>query len=530
MDASPPPGPSSGGDSGPDLIVVGSGLGGLSAAAIAARQGLEVLVLEAHSQPGGAAHGFTRRGYQLESGPSLWSGLGRWPSTNPLAQVLRAVGESVAVIPYRDWGLLLPEGHLRVGVGADPFLEMVRQLRGAPVAQEWSRFLSQLEPSCRAARSLPLLALRPGLGMAATLGSQAFGLLGQAGALARLGGGFGALARRHLQDPFLLRWVDLLCFLISGLEMDQTSTAAMATLFGEWFEPEACLEVPVGGSAAVVAALVRGMERHGGRLRTGAPVVAVEVEGGRATGVRLVGGERLRARRGVILNCSPWALADLLPEGSVPERWRRRQADTPACASFLHWHLALRGARCEAALADLPVHHVWVGDWQRGIGAERNMAVFSMPSLLDGSLAPADHQVLHAYTPANEPWDLWRDLERGSPAYNRLKEQRCGLFQSVFERVLPDWRERLVMELQGTPLTHRHYLRVARGSYGPAWPADRGSFPPGSTPIENLVLCGSGVFPGIGVPPAAVSGALAAHRFVPAARQRALLQDLGLAA
>ena len=53
--------------------------------------GREVLVLEAHHQPGGAAHGFQRQGYHFESGPSLWSGLGRWPSSNPLAQVLRAL-------------------------------------------------------------------------------------------------------------------------------------------------------------------------------------------------------------------------------------------------------------------------------------------------------------------------------------------------------------------------------------------------------------------------------------------------------
>ena len=48
---------------GPDLLVVGSGLGGLCAAAMAARHGLEVLVLEAHDQPGGAAHGFQRKGF-----------------------------------------------------------------------------------------------------------------------------------------------------------------------------------------------------------------------------------------------------------------------------------------------------------------------------------------------------------------------------------------------------------------------------------------------------------------------------------
>jgi hypothetical protein len=47
------------------------------------------------------------------------------------------------------------------------------------------------------------------------------------------------LCRRHLRDPFLLHWVEMLCFLISGREPDQTSAAAMVSLFGEWLEPDA---------------------------------------------------------------------------------------------------------------------------------------------------------------------------------------------------------------------------------------------------------------------------------------------------
>ena len=50
----------------------------------------------------------------------------------------------------------------------------------------------------------------------------------------------------------------------------------------------------------------------------------------------------------------------------------------------------------------------------------------------------------------------------------------------------------------------------------------------GQTPIEGLVLCGAGVFPGIGVPPVAVSGAMAAHGFVSARQQRERLASVGL--
>lgn len=248
------------------------------------------------------------------------------------------------------------------------------------------------------------------------------------------------------------------------------------------------------------------------------------IEGDRAVGVQLQGGEILRARCGVVSNASPWDTLSLLPEQALPRRWREQVQATPACGSFLHWHLGLRGD----ALQDLPIHHVWVGDWQRGISAERNMLVLSMPSLLDPSLAPPGHQVLHGYTPANEPWELWRDLEPGSRAYDALKAERCGLFHQVLVQLIPDLADRIVIELQGTPRSHRRYLRVHRGSYGPAIGADQSPFPTGTTPIEGLMLCGAGVFPGIGVPPVAVSGAMAAHSFVPVARHKALLDELGL--
>ncbi|QEY31068.1 FAD-binding protein [Synechococcus sp. RSCCF101] len=507
---------------GPDLIVVGSGLGGLCCGALAARHGLEVLVLEAHDRPGGAAHAFQRCGFHFESGPSLWSGLSRWPSANPLAQVLRAVGESVPVLTYSDWGVLLPEGDLRVGVGSGPFLEAVRQLRGAAVADEWQAFMAWLQPFCRAAASLPLLGFRDDPAMAAVLGWRGLRAgLRHAPRLAALRGSFGPMARARLRDPFLLHWVEMLCFLISGLPLDQTSAAAMVTLFGEWFEPAATLELPVGGSQAVADALVRGIRRHGGALRCGAPVERILVRDGRATGVQLSSGDCLAARQGVVSNASPWDTIRLLEE---PGDWGRQLSQTPACSSFLHWHVGLRGEGLES----LPVHHVWVGDWQRPIDAERNMLVLSMPSLLDPSLAPAGHHVLHAYTPANEPWHLWRDLEPGSAAYEALKQERGGLLRQVLGRVVPDLEERLVLELQGTPRTHQRYLRVHQGSYGPALGADRGPFPFGRTPIRGLRLAGAGVFPGIGVPPVAVSGAIAAHHFVSPSRQRALLEDLGV--
>jgi len=72
-------------DSQADVIVIGSGVGGLSAACLLARYGMKVQVMESHEHAGGAAHSFTRGGFTFDSGPSLWSGMAE-PSMNPLRQ------------------------------------------------------------------------------------------------------------------------------------------------------------------------------------------------------------------------------------------------------------------------------------------------------------------------------------------------------------------------------------------------------------------------------------------------------------
>ena len=71
-------------------------------------------------------------------------------------------------------------------------------------------------------------------------------------------------------------------------------------MFAEWYKPGCKLEYPLGGSGAIIDALVRGMEKFGGRLALNSHVEKILIENGRAVGVKLRGGQ-VSSSRGYLL-------------------------------------------------------------------------------------------------------------------------------------------------------------------------------------------------------------------------------------
>jgi carotene isomerase len=508
-----------------EIIVVGSGIGGLTCAAMLASYGFEVVVCESHSIAGGAAHGFERGGFSFDSGPSLYSGLSYSPSANPLRQVLDAIGEKLPCITYDTWGCCLPEGDFDTSVGASQFGEVLAQLRGAAAVAEWRQLQRMMEPYAKAATALPSLALRFDLGSVFTLGQFAPAFLQSAGDAIALAGPFSKIMDKNVKDPFVRNWLNLLCFLLSGLPADGTIAAEVAFMFADWYRPNAVLDYPIGGSAALVDALVRGLERHGGQLLLNSHVAEVLVENNRAAGVRLRSGKIIRSHKAVVSNASVWDTLKLLPENSVPQRFRQQRQATPECDSFMHLHLGIDAA---GVRSDLACHYIFVKDWEKGVSAPQNVVLVSIPSLLDPHLAPPGKHVIHAYTPGNEPYDLWQKLDRTSEEYKLQKQARAEVMWEALERIVPDIRSRCEVTLVGTPLTHERFLRRHRGSYGPGIRAGSALFPGPRTPLAGLFCCGDSTFPGIGLPAVAASGAIAANTIAPVHKHLEMLRNIGI--
>ncbi len=499
-----------------DVIVIGSGIGGLTAAGLLSRYGKRVIVCESHTVAGGAAHNFRRQGFEFDSGPSFYCGLSDARSLNPVKQVLDILGESLQTVPYDPLGHYhFPEGSFAVYCNYQRYREEVAKITPQG-AKELAEFEKRLLPLYEAMKGIPTLALRADWQLIPILLSRYLpSLLKMLPNLPLVQSSVGSVMDATVKDAWVRRLIDLECFLLSGLKASGTIAPEVAFMLGE--RSNTAIEYPLGGGSAIVDALVSGLKKWGGELRLGCHVEKIIVENGQAVGVRLAKDQILQAPV-VISNATIWDTYSklLLPE-DLPASYRQAALDTPVVESFMHLHLGFRSE----GLENLTGHHVVVHDAQKDISVPGNTCMISIPTVWDASLAPENHHVVHAYT--LEPFAGW-EKDRG---YEEKKKQKAQSLYRAIEKVIPDIRKRVALELIGTPLTHARYLRRHQGTYGPAIAAGKGMFPSQSTPIKGLYRVGDSTTPGIGVPAVAASGILCANSLVKPNQVMELVDLLG---
>ena len=509
-----------------DVIVIGSGIGGLVTASQLAAKGAKVLVLERYLIPGGSGGSFRRAGYTFDVGASMIFGFGQKGHTNLLTRALADVGEHCTSIPDPAQLEYHLPGGLSVAVDRN-YESFIAELtaRFPHEAKGIRAFYDTCWQVFRCLDAMPLLSLEDPAYLAKVFFKAPLACLG----LARwLPVNVGSVARAHIQDPNLLRFIDMECFCWSVMPADRTPMINAGMVFSD--RHAGGINYPKGGVGVIAGRLVAGLERYGGAIRYRSRVVKVLLEQGRAVGVRLAGGEELRARR-VVSNATRWdtfgdpdsagprpggaaklpsktmsgqSLIDGADTPAAERTWRRRYRPSP---SFLSLHL---GVRADLIPEGTHVHHLLLERWEE-IEAEQGTVFVSMPSLLDPSLAPAGHHIVHTFTPSS--MEAWQGL---SPtAYAAKKEADADRLIARLEAILPGLAGAITHREVGTPRSHRRFLGRSGGSYGPI-PAMRlpGLLPMpfNRTGISGLYCVGDSCFPGQGLNAVAFSGFACAHR------------------
>ena len=486
-----------------DAIIIGSGIGGLVTATQLAAKNAKVLVLESYIIPGGSAGFFERNGYRFDVGASMIFGFGDRGTTNLLTKALSAVHRHLDTVfdPVQIHYHLPQDKEVKVHYQYENYLQELIGLFPQE-ATGIRNFYNECQQIFNCLNQIELLSLEDPRYVARVFLQHPLACLGLARYLPQ---NVSSLVRRHLKDPLLKQFIDLECYCWSVMPASHTPAINAGMVFSD--RHYGGVRYPQGGVGQIAMELANGLTDCGGEIRYGSRVREIILEGDRAIGVKLVNGKTYYGKR-IVSNATRWdTFGKLIPPAAVPKAelsWRKRYQQSP---SFLSLHM---GVTASTISPNSHCHHIILEDWEKMRKSMGTLFV-SIPTLLDASLAPSGHHIIHAFTPSRI--EEWQDLT--PQQYEAQKERLAGEMIHRLESVFPGLESGLDCLEIGTPRTHRRFLSRVAGTYG-AVPRYRLrgllGMPFNRTPISGLYCVGDSTFPGQGLNAVAFSGFSCAHR------------------
>ncbi len=471
-----------------DVAVIGSGVGGLTTAALLARRGLNVAVYEQHYIPGGSASHFNRKGYSFDVGASLLYTLGKTGKANFLHKILNEIDEPVeSILDPIQIHYHLPQGwEVRAHYEREHFLQELTEL--FPKEKDAIRkFYNKLDDIFAMMDSLDYISLEDAQAGMRFMFSRPFSAIKLAINSFK---DLGTLARKSFQDPLLLRFIDLECYSWALVGADATPLINASIVIGD--RHVGGVRYPIGGVNKIPYALVRGIEKFGGKVFYRQGVKKIFCKNGKAIALELKSGEQVNAKV-IVSNATIWNTAEMLTDEYVAQKLLKPYKKFPASRSFFS---VFCGVPKEAVPENYSTHHIILENWDE-MEKDGGTVYLSIPSVLDKSIAPENCHNIHAFT-VHSYTSSKRDKE-----YREWKEVRA---KALLKR-LPLHAEPYFC-ISASPATNERYLARKQGSYGPMFTNGKDLLfkPKNLTPLKNLYCVGDSCFPGQGVSAVAASG------------------------
>ena len=469
------------------VAIIGAGFGGLALAIRLQSAGIETTLFEGRDKPGGRAYVWHKSGYTFDAGPTV--------ITDPacLRELWALSGadmdRDVTLAPVSPfYRLLWPDGTCFDYSNDDAMLaEQIAALDAADVAG-YQRFLRYAEGVYH--EGYEKLGAVPFLDFGA--------MIRAAPALARYQAWRSVLGMvsGFVRNEKLRQALSFHTLLVGGNPMTTSSIYALIHKLerdgGVWFA--------MGGTNALVAAMVRQFERLGGRIRLGDPVVRIETEADRASAVRTRKGfhETYYAVASNGDNVHSYGLLNGHPRGRKASAKLRRKRFSPSLFVVhfgtrgiwpdLAHHSILFGPRYEGLLKDI---------YRRGRLADDPSLYLHNPCRTDPSLAPDGCSSLYALAPVPH-LGAGIDWESEGPRYRDL------ILGMLEERLMPGLRDRIEVCFHYTPEDFASDLGAHLGSAfsleplltQSAWFRAHNR----DDVIDNLYFVGAGTHPGAGIP------------------------------
>lgn len=503
-----------------DAIIVGAGLGGLSAAAILARRGRRVLVVDRHYVAGGNATIFKRRGYEFDVGLHY---IGGCQPAGPVQRILRAAGAEGVVFEEMDPDgfdtLVFPDFTFRVPKGTAAFQRRLReQFPGEHRGID--RYISLVEAlvAFQGASASRLVALAQTLPGALLL-------------LRWVGSTFGAFLDTCTKNP-RLRAVLSAQSGDYGLPPSRASLVVGAGLLAHYM---AGAYFPKGGGQVISDSLVDALERNAGKVLLRTSVQRILVERGRVTGVEIESkhlGRRIVRAPIVVSNADLKQTMETLlgPAHVKPKVLARTRAFEMSPALGVVYLGVRRDLRAEGH----PSTNYWIhpsydaelpyAAVARGEFPDEPTTYISIASVKDPTnphLAPqgiTNLQIMSLVPSTPESWgttaaEVASGAYSKSAAYRARKEAFSASLLASARHVFPTLGDEIAYHEVATPLTHQRFTSSTGGtSYGIAvTPAQfLWNRPSARTDIQGLYLAGASCRTGPGIVGALLSGVVAA--------------------
>jgi phytoene desaturase len=483
-----------------NIIVIGSGFGGLSAAIRLQAQGHSVTIIEKRDKPGGRAYVYEQNGFVFDGGPTI--------ITAPwlIQDLFKACGKSSAdylkIVPLDPfYNVRFEDGSVFHYNGDRENIR--RQIRSFNPNDEagYERFLAATEKIFQKGFELidkpfthlsDMVRILPDLVRLRSHKSVA------------------SFVNRYIKDERLRQVFSFHPLLIGGNPFQSTSIYALIHKleqeFGVWFV--------MGGTGALVRALLQLFTESGGQLHLNTEVeeIAFNAATNRATGVRLARGEFLRAD--AVVSNADVAFTYL---HLVPGRFRRKYTNRKVKRMKYSMSLFVVYFGTNRQYRDIAHHEILMGPRYRGlvedifkrkILAEDFSLYLHRPTATDPSLAPAGCDSWYVLSPVPH-------LGAGVDWRERARPYRDRLIKYLEERYLPELSRHIVAEHYIDPLHFRETLNSHLGSAFSVEPILTQSawFRPHnlSEDVPNLYFVGAGTHPGAGLPGVISSGKIVAE-------------------
>lgn len=490
-----------------DVIVIGSGIGGLTAASLLAKSGKSVLVLEAHDRPGGYAHGFKRKKYQFDSGVHLISGCGAkgYSGGQVIYKTLQALDmldeiEFININPFSH--ALFPGLSIALPQSIDAFVNTLAE---------------QFPDERKGLQALTQLCLQ--LAEEITIADELMTEVDYDRARQLMPALFkhrkstlGEVTSQYIKDPklkavFSSNWPYL------GLPPSQVSFVYWSTmLIGYMVDGSYYCK---GGFQKLANTLVKGMQRYAGEIEYKAAVEKIIIENELVTGV-VVNNEKIEART-VISNADVrQTVFKMVGEQYFPLRYIQRINKMKHSLSIFVVYLV---TDLDLTCMDMSHESFYYSDYNhdenffRTEQGDISWLSITAPTLVEPSLAPIGEHIVMLTTLL--PYQAAESWKEAKPGYMEIMlKMAC--------KTIPGLENHILYQESGSPATMHRYTQNHHGAaYG--WdviPAQVGpSRIQNQSPVKGLYFVGHWSSPGGGVYGVSVSGVQTAQKVLGVRKQ-----------